>query len=485
VGLDSEFNKPEAWTTEGKASVEDSVALFPLGCDWASIKTKVTMPDYDDGVPIRVKLSLLPNQSKGCLGSSCVNIPLFIKFNGHTTNFQHQVLGDTYPKSPASDDPETASFCLPASAYGGDVEIELFNGPPTGQFGNLVCKDTKFATWAVDAIEFLPTGENFCPKPGTIGDSKFDKQDLSWTLTSSSPDSSAFMANNELVLKTYNPCAKATAFQEVRAPSDPKGVGKSLALVFDYKATKNADLRVNIGELNTRRLDGKDEDKLVTQTICLNKPFVASTIPLTFQLGSCSDDNKTEAYIDNVRFEYVDGCEHSEHLTDGGFEAAATGFTTWGVYGYSDKVFVQGATTKSGLAAAQINADTPCFEHGLFSWFVVPTATVKAGPAITFSYYFPKNLKSVPKVTVGELYGPWQLGKAEMGFKQDIITELLSVTDDWTNHTVCLDPKSSGRRSRLKLGLFGGAGVCDSSYEIESLWVDDVTIGLNPKCPGL
>ena len=139
------------------------------------------------------------------------------------------------------------------------------------------------------------------------------------------------MANNELVLKTYNPCAKATALQEVPTPSDPKGVGKSLALVFDYRATKNADLRISAGELNTRRLDGKGEDQLITQTLCLNKPFVASTIPLNFQLGSCTDDNKTEAYIDNVRFEYVDGCEHGRHLTDGGFEAAATGFTTWGV----------------------------------------------------------------------------------------------------------------------------------------------------------
>ena len=65
-GLDSEFNKPEAWTTEGKASVEDSVA-FSLGCDWASIKTKVTMPDYDDGVPIRVKLSSYQTSQKAAV----------------------------------------------------------------------------------------------------------------------------------------------------------------------------------------------------------------------------------------------------------------------------------------------------------------------------------------------------------------------------------------------------------------------------------
>ena len=366
------------------------------------------------------------------------------------------------------------------------MDITFFNGPPLGQFADLFCDTAKFATWSIESVKLIQVSEDDCPTAATIGDHAFDKQDLSWTLTSESPDSSAFMANNELVLKTYTPCIKASASQTVMAPGPAEGADKSLALLFDLKASENAKLQVTAGELNLRRIQGTGSNLVLTETICLSKPFVASNIPLKFELGSCAEDNKTTALIDNVRFEYVASCNHEEHLVDGGFESAAQGIRTWGHYGFENTVTIQQVKVNTGLAAAQIRANSPCFENGIFTWFNVPPATLEAGPALSFTYLFPSGQSNaIPQITVGEQYGHFQLINSQLGFKQQNMSEPLKPSDTWKKQTLCLDPNGGGRRARLKLGLFGGAGVCDAVYDSEELWIDDVTIELDPSCPGL
>jgi len=485
VGLDTEFNQPDAWSTQGTASVQDSVALFPLECSWASVSTKVVMPEYSDALPLKVKLSLLPSTTPQCTQSDCLNIPIFLKINGHTKNFQHDHIGDDSNHSPLDKDPKTASFCLPPSGYGGEVEFEFFNGPSTGQFAEFKCNGEQFATWVIDSFELIEDKKGDCLTPGLIGDNQFDKQNLSWSLASDSPDSVAFMQDNELVLKTYEPCYKASATQTVMSPGDPKGAGKSLALLFDYRATKNADLRLTVGDTNVRRLEAKGIDTMETQTVCLHKPFVASEIPIAFEVGSCAKDNKSTAYVDNVRFEYVDGCETTELLMDGGFEAAANGHISWGLYGFKENVTIQTDKAYSGAASALLSTQSPCYENGVLSWFIIPEGTKEGGPALTLTYDYPANqLNSVPKLVVGEMYGPYKVNNGDLAFKQENLSETLDATEGWKEHKVCLDPLGAGRRARIKLGLFGGPGVCGDVYDTESMWVDDIKVGLDPQCPG-
>jgi hypothetical protein len=491
VGLDTKFDDPAAWTTTGSAIVQNSVARFPLSCEWASVSATVTMPTYKESIPLLIKVSLLADRTEECSADDCLTLPVFMGFNGHTTNFQHDEIGDIFNHTPVKKDEDTLYFCLPPAAYGGEVEMSFFNGPPVGQIADFKCKGNQFATWAIDEVRLMNDLDGECLIPGKIGDNKFDKQDLSWNLVSDSPDSVAFMQNNQLVLQTYAPCYKASATQEVMSPTDPKGIGKSLALLFDYQASLESDFRLTVGKNNVRRLPAKGLQKMTAQTVCLGKPFVSSNISITFQQSSatdvCDEAAQSIAHVDNVRFEYVEGCQAEEFLVDGGFEAAAEGFVTWGIYQVAEGfVNMQGAKANSGLASAQMTADSPCYKNGVLTWFAVPEATQEAGPAITLVYDRPSDEPyAVARLSVGGLYGPYKLNKSKLDFKQELLDIDLPATDGWKQHTLCLNPNTSGRRAKLDIGLYGGPGNCATLYPPENLWVDDVTIGLDPSCPGL
>lgn len=98
--------------------------------------------------------------------------------------------------------------------------------------------------------------------------------------------------------------------------------------------------------------------------------------------------------------------------------------------------------------------------------FLTPLPTVEGGPALRFFYRAAASV-TAPKVSIG--------GGASATLD----------SSTWTEKVLCLDPAQGGRTSGVSF-LLGVSGVCANPITpAAELFVDEVSLGVDPSCPGL
>ncbi len=485
VIADPGFQDPTAWTVEGSIAVRpESAGNADAGdmffdsdavCAMNRATQRVLMPALDRAEPLVVELIY-----QGGVGGFESEYPASpaLGINGAWIP-----LGRDYPQM--GDSPWiTQRVCLGEAAYGGEVEFGLaINWAyPECQQG------TTEGTLIVDRFAIVPAEEGECPPPGQVrgGDFESDR----WSFSAPPGGLAGYMAavgeNGTRGARLSTPACQSPATMQtlLSVPSSMNAPALKLWWRGEFRAAVSLTLLSPYAAQGRTlghefaRLSGTAGEKVTT--ICLPQWSHGHAVPLTVSVGDLFPCQSDAQSVDFDTLELVEepACAELEAIADGSFEgragsAAQTLLMPWSSYepGTARVAYETSAElANTGTGVARLTVANVCQDSRLQTSFAVPGADpTQGGPALQFFY----NLGPSPSTS--------------FLVRDSLKTFEVAIPDSagWTKQTACIDPALAGRPMTATFVLRGNGGVaCNTAFPQETTLVDDVTVGLDPVCPG-
>ncbi len=451
---------PMAWTTD-KGAMIDAAAVggvdpgqtsFPGDalCSYGSVSQVVSMPPLEGSQPFVAEVSYQTSD------------PFLFSESSLAIGLGGAWRSDL--DSPYSF--ETRSYCLGEAAYGGDVEIELSNGSRPYS-----CPTTDDLN--IDRFEIVPAGPGQCPELGEFNNGDFEGTNgweftVAGSSTAGIEDGSGAEGSRAGIVRHATRCNNGWMSGSFSVPS--ASTMPSPALEFWWNATDGYLPRLSFD--GNRDMFAELEGTGVPQTAryCLPPWTQGGVHTVRFELpgvsGACADALPRELVVDNTRIVNDPSCGTSEGVLDPGFESAplplfGAGFTSRG----SVAAVVDPAAARSGQGVLEISVSFRCAQPSYVFNVIPPAPDVTGGPALRFWHRVPANPVSSAFARVGQS------------------TLALPENGEWTEAVLCLDPGLVGRPAEVRLGLYGGDGLCASFGSTEYGYFDDLELTTDPACP--
>jgi hypothetical protein len=446
--------------------VDPGVAnLGPCALQPGRLRQAISMPATTDAEVFGVKVAASAD-CVGTKGNSC-GPDLAVIINGGPTIF-------SVGSSPL---PQVA--CLGERAYGGTFDLVVRVAGPGACTNGLLAE-------LVDHLDIEPAPN--CPAPGTLPDGDFDGIGDNWTTAvtafTNTPPPVAEIGTTAGLNGTK--AGHLVAFDHCQVPSiqgpisPPFSSIPNLALQFNYKGTAGQQMVLELAGTRIAVVSANGAQQ--TAKVCLTESNKGMTQTVRFSLGaslvgdlSC-DAPQNEFVFDDLQFVNDPTCPMTAWIPDGGFEREGP-VAMWEGSPTSlrevnglDAVGVDAnpANAHSGSRSLKLTSNVWCSGESVTLPVAVPTTTAAGGPALLFYYRAPTLTSSTVSLSVGPT-GPIALGPSAT-YKQV---------------QVCLDPVLAGRTTEVMVQLVAeaGGGDCVTTYPLESMWLDDFTVGFSLDCP--
>ncbi|HLU68534.1 MAG TPA: hypothetical protein VKZ63_19760 [Kofleriaceae bacterium] len=207
--------------------------------------------------------------------------------------------------------------------------------------------------------------------------------------------------------------------------------------------------------------------------MCVPEALLGTAQRLTATLqaapgGSCGEPRNLELSVDEVRLVADPACARSGGVVDGGFESLLLPFGAGHVRGNSVVAVDSAELAHGGDGVLELTTASTCNSSFIERWIVTPPAGAEGGPAFRFWHDTPDLAESTASVSV---HHPAPTARP------------LPEGSGWAEEVVCLDPELAGLLTRIVVRLSGGGGACNVPYAPESIRLDDLSIGPDPRCP--
>src|SRR5690606_25847794 len=180
----------------------------------------------------------------------------------------------------------------------------------------------------------------------------------------------------------------------------------------------------------------------------------------------CGDELR-ELSVDEGCIVNDPACTSSGGAIDGGFESLLSPLG-WFAYRQGSSVAVVEGAELAHSGDGVIEITSRCSRSGIERWIVAPPAGPEGGPALRFWHDTPDLTAVSAKVNVANPLPT---------------IRTLPEGGGWTEEVVCLDPELAGLLTLVEVYLVDGSGMCDETQPPESMRVDDISIGPDPRCP--
>ncbi|MDB4966010.1 MAG: hypothetical protein JWN44_1699 [Myxococcales bacterium] len=470
-------NKPAgAWTLGGGVTLDPTVQvggmLDPGVIVWDKTaictgggfaKQTINMPPYAAAEPLSLNLSAQQTCSNSmfCGGESAVAV----RINGAPTFL------------PTSGAFVNTKLCLGEKAYGGMFDLVLKPWDKTVCGGAMVTAGIQ-----IDHLSIEPDAT--CPAPGTVLNGTFAAA-TGWTGIVSG-GATAGIANvgpdggPAAQLKETQTCQNASIQGLVSAASsgpgylaisvDVKGPGGSTLTLFGPKG-KGSFQQNTPPVIGT--VDGNFDNAYHTAKICVPDWMKGVASPVTFVMpysggGTCATaTGPFEWDFDNVKI-VTDGSCVLGGVSDGGFERNDLGKVWQLVSDSTHQAYVSISASSveahSGNGSLKFTNSQNCGNAAATSTLTVPPSSGANGPALKFFYKLPLATSTSYSVSPG---GP------------------LPPQANYTERVICLDPSLVGEAFVLGFRASSSGSSCVTTYPLETLSVDDVTVGTDATCPAM
>jgi hypothetical protein len=471
-------NKPPSWTPttnldagvpDGSVVIEptavgsvnrgwakvDRPAMCPHGAAFSGVKQTFDMPSVADSEPFAMRIvhrGTEPNYAgqltlHGSFGSERAFIAT--SFDG----FQDQRL------------------CLGEAAYGPARALTI----TSTIYDTPICANNYPATQFIDHVSIAP--EPACPVPGTVLNGNFEGPPSQWIPSSSGG------ATAEVTTRGTSKVGRLATTQFCQEPrmrtkmSVPLTSMASPALEMSLTGTPNAPLRIVANIPNYTGTFYLEEVRATgtaqTVHVCVPDLFRGIDADIDLRLVSsnpvppqtCSTPDTRELIVDDIKFVNDPGCARPMYFNNGSAELASQGswrFSFSPGNGSNATVYNSQPNARTGTRSIQMTANQYCYGASAIAYFGVP---------------FPERGRGAPSVAFWyKTAGTGQFDAAYVG--------TLAATSTYVERRMCLPSYMWGRSGSFSASVNATGGTtCGQVVSTGVLYIDDVSIQLDPACP--
>ncbi len=310
-----------------------------------------------------------------------------------------------------------------------------------------------------------------CPAVGVIPNANFDDTG-GWT-SYADANTVAEVANGVGTGQTrggHLSSSKLCQSPQLRGVMSPReSSAEKLALAFTYRGTNGQKMNIGVdaGTLGVVRGTNVFEKA----SLCLPDSMKGEVSSLYMSLpyknpasgGSCDAADVRDFVFDDFALVADPKCADKVTVPDGGFEDASVA-TSWLSSDSNNASSTRTTAAHTGKSAAYLTGSYACGSASTTTIGTVPASAGGAGPALKF---WVRGHVTTP-ATFSVSYGSG-----------------VPVTDAWTQRTVCISPKESGRTRSISFSIYTGSVATCGTFTgaVTDVAIDDVELTTDASCP--